>query len=107
MFGRDAELVRLGAALTGSDARLITLTGPPGVGKTRLALAAAAAAASLFRDGVVFVDLTTVRDPELVLQEITRALGLNEMGRPTAGRIASPRGGGADTSCSSWTTSNT
>jgi predicted ATPase/DNA-binding CsgD family transcriptional regulator len=87
LFGRDAELVLLDDALTGSDARLITLTGPPGVGKTRLALAAAAAAR--FRDGVVFADLTTVRDPELVLQEITRALGLNEMGgRPPADRVA-------------------
>jgi non-specific serine/threonine protein kinase len=89
LFGREAELVRLDDALTGSDARLITLTGPPGVGKTRLAIAAAAAAAPRFRDGVVFADLTTVRDPELVLQEITRALGLGDSGgRPLADRVA-------------------
>ena len=87
LFGRDAELALLDEALTGSDARLITLTGPPGVGKTRLALAAAAAAR--FRDGVVFVDLTTVRDPDLVPQEVTRALGLGDApGRPLVDRVA-------------------
>jgi predicted ATPase/DNA-binding CsgD family transcriptional regulator len=87
LFGRDAELALLDDALTGSDARLITLTGPPGVGKTRLALAAAAAAR--FRDGIVFVDLTTVRDPDLVPQEVTRALGLDDAPvRPLVDRVA-------------------
>ena len=88
LIGRDAELAALGAAITSADERLITLTGPPGVGKTRLAIAAAAAAASLFRDGVVFVDLTPVRDPDLVLPEVARALGLRDPpGRPLPDRI--------------------
>jgi non-specific serine/threonine protein kinase len=87
LFGRDGELAHLDDALTGSGARLITLTGPPGVGKTRLALAAAAAAR--FRDGVVFVDLTTVRDPDLVPLEVARALGLDDApGRPLVDRVA-------------------
>ena len=87
LFGRDAELALLDDALTAPDSRLITLTGPPGVGKTRLALAAAAAAR--FRDGIVFVDLTTVRDPDLVPQEVTRALGLDDApGRPLVDRVA-------------------
>ena len=88
LIGRDAELAALGAAITRADERLITLTGPPGVGKTRLAIAAAAAVGSRFRDGVVFVDLTPVRDPDLVLPEVARALGLRDApGRPLPDRI--------------------
>ena len=88
LIGRDAELAALGAAITRADERLITLTGPPGVGKTRLAIAAAAAVGSRFRDGVVFVDLTPVRDPDLVLPEVARALGLRDLpGRPLPDRI--------------------
>jgi predicted ATPase/DNA-binding CsgD family transcriptional regulator/transcriptional regulator with XRE-family HTH domain len=60
--------------------RLLTLTGPAGVGKTRLALAAAIQLADHFPDGVVLVDLTPIRDPPLVLPTIARALGLAETG---------------------------
>jgi predicted ATPase len=58
--------------------RLLTLTGPPGVGKTRLAIAAAQQLASVFRDGVVFVSLAAVRDPALVFSAIGRALDIHE-----------------------------
>ncbi len=62
--------------------RLITLTGPPGVGKTRLACAGAARLANDVVEEAALADLTTIRDPELVLPEIRAALGL----RAAAGR---------------------
>jgi non-specific serine/threonine protein kinase len=74
--GREAELARLGALL--DQARLITVTGPGGVGKSRLALRAAAAAASGFPDGVCLVELSALREPELLAHTVAGALGLPE-----------------------------
>src|SRR5215469_3421966 len=68
-----AEVKRLLAA-----SRLVTLTGPGGVGKTRLALRAAAGLRRAFRDGVWLVQLDQVRDEALVAQAVTRALGLQD-----------------------------
>ncbi len=89
LIGREAELAHLQRALAAPETRLLTLTGPPGVGKTRLALAAARAAAPRFANGVVLVDLAPVRDPDLVMVEVARALGLREAsGGSVAGRVA-------------------
>jgi predicted ATPase/class 3 adenylate cyclase len=79
--GRDSELAEAGALLRAT--RLLTLTGPGGTGKTRLSLQIAAAAADEFPDGVWFVALDAVRDPELVAPTIARTLGLadNKSGR--------------------------
>ncbi len=62
----------------GQAVRLITLTGPGGTGKTCLALQTAAALADRFVDGVYFVDLATIREPEAVPAAIARTVGLRE-----------------------------
>src|SRR5262249_40803373 len=60
------------------DTRLVTLTGPGGVGKTRVALRAAAAAAPRYRDGACMVELSALRDPALLPHTIARKLDLSE-----------------------------
>ena len=74
--GRRAELARVRDALAG--ARLVTLTGPGGIGKTRLALRVAAAAGRAFRDEVWLAELTGLRDPGLLVAEVARSLGLSD-----------------------------
>src|SRR6516164_2177302 len=74
--GRRAELARVRAAL--EDARLVTLTGPGGIGKTRLALQVAAAAGRAFDDGVWLAELGGLRDPGLLVDEVARSLGLSD-----------------------------
>ena len=74
--GRRAELAQVRDALAG--ARLVTLTGPGGIGKTRLALQVAAGAGRAFRDGVWLAELTGLRDPGLLVAEVARSLGLSD-----------------------------
>ena len=81
LVGRRLEAAAVAALLRDEGARLVTLTGPGGTGKTRLALAAAEALASELRDGAVFVDLSAVSDPGLLGSTIAGALGVDEGGR--------------------------
>ena len=76
--GREAELGQLQTLL--ARARLVTLTGPPGTGKTRLALEAGAALLSRFPNGVFFVPLAAITDPRLVLNSIAQVLDVKEAG---------------------------
>lgn len=80
LIGRKHDLAAVRAALLRGGTRLLTLSGPPGIGKTRLALEAAGELRGAFADGVCFVGLAAVRDPELVLAAIAQALGLRERG---------------------------
>ena len=77
------------AGLPDDDVRLLTLTGPGGVGKTRLAIAVADGLRDAFPDGVVFVDLSPLSDPELVVPTVAAALGVREVsGRPLMEALA-------------------
>ena len=86
--GRTRELEELRALLADSH-RLVTLTGPGGSGKTRLSIETARSLIEQYPDGVWFVALEAVRDPELVLPTIAQALQLREVpGRPLAEVLA-------------------
>ena len=77
-LGREAELREIAAVLARDGVRLVTLTGPGGTGKTRLALQAAALAADRFAGGVWWVPLAPLRDPALVAAEIALTIGAKE-----------------------------
>src|SRR5205807_3611291 len=79
LIGREQELAAALAALGENDVRLLTLTGPGGIGKTRIALEAARRAP--FADGVFFVPLGAISDAKLVLSAIAHAVGVT-WGRP-------------------------
>jgi predicted ATPase/class 3 adenylate cyclase len=74
-LGRERELEEVQELISRPDVRLLTLSGPGGTGKTRLALQAAAEAAERFPDGIYWVPLASLRDASLVLDVAARALG--------------------------------
>ncbi len=77
-LGREQELREVVALLTREDVRLLTLSGPGGTGKTRLALQAAAEVAEEFPDGLAWVSLSPIRDAALLLSAVAQALEVKE-----------------------------
>jgi predicted ATPase len=84
-IGRQREVETLTRRLLQPDVRLLTLTGPGGTGKTRLALEVAEQLVDHFADGVYFVDLSAIVDPELVVFAVAQGIGVSEIvGQPLA-----------------------
>ena len=87
--GREREIAAVSALLRQDGVRLVTLTGPGGVGKSRLALRVAQELEASFGDGVAFVSLAPIMDPNLVLPTVAQALGVRGAGdRPLADALA-------------------
>lgn len=80
LIGRSVDVATVCTALDRPEVRLLTLVGPPGVGKTRLSIQVASELCDQFNDGVWFVALAPIHDGDLVMPTIARALGFTEVG---------------------------
>src|SRR5205823_14424737 len=80
LIGREQEVAAACTLLRRPEVRLVTLTGTGGIGKTRLALQVATDLLADFADGVCFVSLAAVSDPDLVVATIAQTLGLKDTG---------------------------
>src|SRR5689334_17232912 len=80
LLGREQEVDTVCTLMRRTDIRLVTLTGPGGVGKTRLGIQIANDLLSDFVDGVYFISLAPIRDPNLLISTIAQSLGLQEIG---------------------------
>src|SRR6266849_9118540 len=78
LIGRRQEVAHIQHLLGREDVRLVNLTGPGGIGKTRLGLQVAAELSDLFTDGIFYVALVPVTDPEQVIPAIAQTLSIGE-----------------------------
>src|SRR4029453_179470 len=79
-FCRESQLAAIRDQLDAAGVRLLTLTGPGGIGKTRLALQGAADQIDRFEEGVFFVDLSTSREADSAFEAVVRAVELGRTG---------------------------
>ena len=88
LIGREIELSALRGMLSDPQCRLITLVGPGGIGKTRLAMEAACAQYNEFKDGVAFISMASLSSPSLIIPSIANALGVPLQGKTdTTGQL--------------------
>jgi predicted ATPase/DNA-binding XRE family transcriptional regulator/Tfp pilus assembly protein PilF len=87
LIGRATDVEAVCSYIMREDVRLLTLTGPPGIGKTRLGLQVASELLPEFQDGIFFVMLAPIADPQLVMPTVAKTLGLVET--PTQATIES------------------
>lgn len=87
LIGREKELVEIQNHLLKEDVRLVTLTGPGGTGKTRLATQVAFEILPHFSDGVYFVALASITDPVLIIPSIAQVLDVRESGEKSLGDL--------------------
>jgi len=78
LIGREDEIAAVRQVLSHLDTRLLTLTGPPGIGKTRLSIQVASELCTNFEDGIYFVPLAPLTSPDLVPRALTQILGIKE-----------------------------
>src|SRR5688572_32712634 len=79
LVGRERDVSEVTSLLQSGQTRLLTLTGPGGVGKTRLALQVAAGSRGSFSDGAYFISLAPISNPDMVLSTIAQTLGILEV----------------------------
>lgn len=91
LIGREQQLAEATALLLRPDVRLLTFTGAGGAGKTRLALAVAAAIADQFAAGVQFVSLASIKHPDLVATALADALGIQKVANRTISQLIGDR----------------
>ena len=78
LLGREKETATIYQLLNRADVRLVTITGPGGVGKTSMALQVGHNSANVFRDGVFFISLAPISDSTLIIPTIAQELGVTE-----------------------------
>src|SRR5262249_20265627 len=87
LIGREREVAKAVELLLRDDVRLLSLTGPGGAGKTRLAVAIAGAVADKFPGGVQFVGLASLSDPDLVVSALAKALDIQQVPNRTVPQL--------------------